>query len=201
MSLRVTLNVFSGRPNPSWLLTDAQETDLRSRLDDITTHTLQKPPGVMGRLGFRGFSLFRSPTDHAGGLSLYIHEGIVDRGQEEENLSAGSRELERWLLNTQPDILSAEVLKHVNDQFKQTPFDIISYNANRIKGSFCPACVAADAPPYQPMRWNIPSVQPYNNCYNYANDQITGTFAQPGRAHGAPGCDHGLSRRKLSGQG
>jgi hypothetical protein len=29
-------------------------------------------------------------------------------------------------------------------------------------------------------------VQPYNNCYNYANDHITNTFAQPGRAHGKP---------------
>ena len=32
----------------------------------------------------------------------------------------------------------------------------------------------------------MPNVQPYNNCYNYANNQITNTFAQPGRAHGKP---------------
>ena len=36
-------------------------------------------------------------------------------------------------------------------------------------------------PPYEPAKWNTPSVQPYNNCYNYATDIITNTFAQPGR--------------------
>jgi hypothetical protein len=48
----------------------------------------------------------------------------------------------------------------------------------------CPPCHAADAPAYNPGAWNIPTVQPYNNCYNYANDHATNTFAQPGRATG-----------------
>ncbi|CAG2195241.1 unnamed protein product [Mytilus edulis] len=39
-------------------------------------------------------------------------------------------------------------------------------------------------PNYEPSRWNTLKVQPYNNCYNYANNMITNTFAQPGRAHG-----------------
>ncbi len=39
-----------------------------------------------------------------------------------------------------------------------------------------------DAPPYEPWVWNDGgSVQQNNNCYNYANDKITYTFAQPGR--------------------
>jgi hypothetical protein len=33
--------------------------------------------------------------------------------------------------------------------------------------------------------WNTPAVQPYNNCYNYANNKITNSFAQPGLAHRA----------------
>jgi hypothetical protein len=34
-------------------------------------------------------------------------------------------------------------------------------------------------------RWNGNSaIQSGNNCYNYANDLITNTFAQPGRANG-----------------
>lgn len=37
---------------------------------------------------------------------------------------------------------------------------------------------------YEPTKWNIPSVMPYNNCYNYGNDTITNTFAQPGYASG-----------------
>ncbi len=46
-------------------------------------------------------------------------------------------------------------------------------------------------PIWEPEKWNDGgSVQYNNNCYNYANDEITGTFAQPGRAHG---CSHYLT--------
>jgi hypothetical protein len=38
---------------------------------------------------------------------------------------------------------------------------------------------------YNPGFWNVPAVQPHNNCYNYARNWRTDTFAQPGRAHGA----------------
>jgi hypothetical protein len=40
-------------------------------------------------------------------------------------------------------------------------------------------------PSYNPGKWNDHgSIQHNNNCYNFANDEITMTFAQPGRAHG-----------------
>ncbi len=39
-------------------------------------------------------------------------------------------------------------------------------------------------PAYEPGLWNNPEVQPYNNCYNYACDLRTNTFAQPGLASG-----------------
>lgn len=41
------------------------------------------------------------------------------------------------------------------------------------------------APLYEPAWWNVPQRQPYNNCYNYATNYRTDTFAQPGRAAGA----------------
>jgi len=41
-------------------------------------------------------------------------------------------------------------------------------------------------PFYQPERWNdFTTVRANNNCYNYSNDEVTMTFAQPGRACGA----------------
>lgn len=43
-------------------------------------------------------------------------------------------------------------------------------------------------PSYQPAFWNDGStIQRNNNCYNYANNKRTDTFAQPGRAHGVTG--------------
>jgi hypothetical protein len=40
------------------------------------------------------------------------------------------------------------------------------------------------APPWDPARWNWWQVISRNNCYNYATDIQTDTFAQPGRASG-----------------
>jgi len=46
------------------------------------------------------------------------------------------------------------------------------------------ACCAI--PPYSPSYWNDGgTVQYHNNCYNYANNKRTDTFAQPGLAAGA----------------
>ncbi|KAL9969862.1 hypothetical protein ACROYT_G022130 [Oculina patagonica] len=40
-------------------------------------------------------------------------------------------------------------------------------------------------PPFNPGPWMNDAVRDNNNCYNYANIQITNTFAQPGRGSGA----------------
>ncbi len=50
-------------------------------------------------------------------------------------------------------------------------------------------------PPYDPSAWNDANgVQYNNNCYNYACDMKTGTYAQPGRGTGheytAIDCQH-----------
>lgn len=63
------------------------------------------------------------------------------------------------------------------------------------KGPFARAAVLAAVfvmsaccriPTYQPSFWNTGgTVQAMNNCYNYANNKRTDTFAQPGRASGS----------------
>jgi len=41
-------------------------------------------------------------------------------------------------------------------------------------------------PTYTPTYWNDGGTVQYgNNCYNYGNNKMTGTYAQPGRASGA----------------
>ena len=37
---------------------------------------------------------------------------------------------------------------------------------------------------FNPANWNYPAVQGRNNCYNYATNIVTNTFAQPGRYSG-----------------
>lgn len=41
------------------------------------------------------------------------------------------------------------------------------------------------APIYEPDWWNVSTIQPFNNCYNYSTNYRTDTYAQPGRAAGS----------------
>jgi hypothetical protein len=178
MSLTVTLNVFSGRPNPVWIVPENKTTEFATRVSRISTTSNLKPVGVREGLGYRGFSVRHN--EEAG--SFYVHAGIVDPGVAGPSLLANDREIEDWLLSTAGSQISSEVKAHV----KQSLANKVSHQALKATSPppKCPKCAAADAPAYGPGGWNIPSVQPFNNCYNYANNRITNTFAQPGRAAG-----------------
>jgi len=179
MSLSVTLKVFSGRPNPVWIVPEGAADDLNRRIAAITTTSNVKPPGVLGGLGYRGFSVRRNEESDA----TFIHGGVVDQGVNTPSLISGDHDLEQWLLSTAGDAISAEVRAHVVSMLDAPVSDAPIRSA---PGAACPAGAAADAPAYNPATWNTPAVQPHNNCYNYANNRITNTFAQPGRASGHP---------------
>jgi hypothetical protein len=177
MTSRVTLNVFSGRPNPSWLLTEQEEAELTERLHALDQPTDRRPPGIFGGLGYRGFSITRDPTHPSGPLAMAVHENIVDQ---QLGSAIDDTGLETWLAQTGRAHIPDAVREHVQASTGQR--GLLSLPTKQ--AVHCPTCHAADAPVYNPGMWNTPSVQPHNNCYNYANNQITNTFAQPGRATG-----------------
>jgi hypothetical protein len=101
----VELDVFSGRPNPTWLLTGAEAAELRSRLAD-PTHTPLAPAAVpppSGRLGYRGFVLGDPEHTLAGADRLEVGEGFVRAvdgatGRTLAVFADADRTLERWLV-------------------------------------------------------------------------------------------------------
>jgi hypothetical protein len=179
MTSRLTLEVFSGRPNPTWLLSEQEEQQLAERLEALNEPTDRRPSGSYGGLGYRGFSISRDLLHPQGPLSLLIHEGIVDHQFGGSNMVADSG-LESWLAEIGRSHVPDVVQEHVRASIAQGT----TFHLPTKQPANCPPCHAADAPPYNPGAWNIPTVQPFNNCYNYANNQATNTFAQPGRATG-----------------
>jgi hypothetical protein len=179
MTSRITLNVFSGRPNPTWLLNDQEEQELTQRLQASQSLTDKRPSGAYGGLGYRGFSITRDALHPQGPLSMLVHQGIVDQHAGGTNIFASSG-LETWLAETGQKYIPEVVQEHLKSSIDApTPFAFPTAAL-----ATCPQCHAVDAPNYNPGVWNIPTVQPYNNCYDYANDHATNTFAQPGRATG-----------------
>ena len=70
----VEFDVFSGRPNPTWSLSEEQIMELQEALRDLPP--ADKPPGESG-LGYRGFLILN--PDRASGLAphIRIYRGIV----------------------------------------------------------------------------------------------------------------------------
>lgn len=66
--VRVEIDVFSGRPNPSWALSPAEAGDLAARLRDLPREGRPRP-----RLGYRGFVVHR--PDPRGGSWPWLHVG------------------------------------------------------------------------------------------------------------------------------
>lgn len=57
--VEVMLDIFSGRPNPRWTLSDEQVNDLQARLRALPESTPVIPPG----LGYRGFIVTNPAND------------------------------------------------------------------------------------------------------------------------------------------
>ena len=172
MSVTVTLHVFSGRQDPAWELTLEQIKELTNRLTAIEQNTLMKPPGVGGGLGYRGFSI-DAVREKDLEPEIYVHGGIVDQARFDLNLFVG-RSLEPWLLSTAGGVIDDGVRSHVNQKLNQLRQES-SGEGSAIRS----------VPPFNPGKWNNdPNIRMRNNCYNYANDKITNTFAQPGRGSG-----------------
>jgi hypothetical protein len=182
MPLTVTMKIFSGRPNPVWVLPDSAANEFHDRVSRIrsTARTSNlKPLGALGGLGYRGFKVqsIGDPT------TTYIHAGIVDPGRHNATYLTDDRELEKWLFSLNRKQLSPDIQEHVERELQLA----IAHEGIILRQPLgtCPLCQAKDAPPFDTKPWWQGSgTADNNNCYNYANNRITNTFAQPGKASG-----------------
>jgi hypothetical protein len=173
LPVNVMLQVFSGRPNPEWQLSDAQSRELRERLDAIRSTSFEKPSGIIGGLGYTGFSLTSNQEDSIE-PQVFVHDDLIDLGPKNVSLRGSNRDLENWLLGTAGDSVDPEVRRYVQEQIR--PY---AYAGRPARAH------ALEVPRFEPHVWNNnPQTMFDNNCYNYACNLMTNTFAQPGRASG-----------------
>jgi hypothetical protein len=107
----VELDVYSGRPNPTWTLTAHEVAELAQRLQKLAT--LPTVPSV-GNLGYRGF-LLHNPGNAPGiGAQVRVFNGIViitDQGR--TSAYKDSHALEQWLIEQARAHGQGETLKAV----------------------------------------------------------------------------------------
>ncbi len=187
MPIVVTLHVFSGLPDPVWVLSEEQAKEFLALIRSVGEQTALSALRVVSGLGYRGFSVSLA-TDHAAAEAgfpsrLFLAKGIMDVGPKGVSLFDRSRAVETWLLSTAGGNLSEAVRGHVQEVLGSSSAGEDSALVWALPKREC-VPRAVDAPLSDATAWNKLSIQLNNNCYNYANNKVTGTFARPGRAHG-----------------
>jgi hypothetical protein len=194
--------MFSGRPDPEWIITDADEVE-----DIVEPAAAGRAAAAPGRgylgIGFREIRVTRLSDDplrkrrgrREFALASLAAEDFRESGQ------LARRVVEAMPLNQDVRLVAHELTpltrelrdlilerleRYLADPPRISVFKWPPYSPLRttIKDEQCKNC-QYEVSQFNPGFWNTPSVQPYNNCYNYGRNWRTDTFAQPGRAHGA----------------
>ena len=93
--MRVELDIFSGRPNPSWELSADEVAELTRRV--ATLSPCDEAPVEVG-LGFRGFVISTASEDAESPAQMRVHRGVViiqEKGA--TNLYRDVGKIEQWL--------------------------------------------------------------------------------------------------------
>ena len=188
MPLRITINIFSGRPDP---VLELSGKDARDALDGLrparplTKSEAQIP--LESRLGYRGL-LVEQVGVPARGLPKFFR--IFDGRLQGPRLShrASDEDFEDFIAQRAgrlkvgkdfPEYLRREMVRARRDLV-----GLLHWKHPRHPNKHHCRC----APLYEPQWWNDGwwgQKQPHNNCYNYGTNYRTDTFAQPGLAAGA----------------
>ena len=196
--LHIVADVFSGRPNPSWLITDEAEVRaIQRELAQNSAMTSDTAPGDAG-LGLRGFRIAASSDETVSadqGIGGYLAVG--------PRAPRAAHGLAERLIGLLPRDTSADAVGETGDLAQY----LLSQLSSAGHASVTDSHGAEEAPragtetsdaahaaalirctielgAFNPGFWNQPAVQPHNNCYNYASNKRTDSFAQPGRASG-----------------
>ncbi len=188
MALRITIDIFSGRPNPVIELT---ETESKKALEQLRPdRKLEKgEPGLppFSTLGYRGL-VIEQVGARVKSLPKTFRLVHGDLFGEELAHRAADAQFEDSLLATAGPIRKVKLgrdfpafLRKEVDRFRKLrlrhPWKPIPWPV-RIR--------CRCAPLYEPNWWNDGGQrQGNNNCYNYGTNYRTDTFAQPGQAAGA----------------
>ncbi|MBL9031923.1 MAG: hypothetical protein JNM80_09475 [Phycisphaerae bacterium] len=185
MPVQVTLDIFSGRPNPTIQLSEREADELLGRAKPGRA-LAKSDAGVAPGLGYRGLIVEQvgraarglPRTFHVGGGRVF-GEGLAHRIDDPtvEADFLGRPEIARKfeVRELTPEVLRKLVRRRFEAIELWRPIKLFPLKV------VCPC-----APVYEPAWWNDGGQRQWNNnCYNYGCNYRTDTFAQPGKANGA----------------
>ena len=108
MRCEVELDIFSGMPNPTWILTEAEADSFARQLAALPRTSARE---LAGNLGYRGFIV--QCAEGADTQLIRVQKGTVQISKDARTEYAFDvgRELERWLLDTGKPHLTNELFQ------------------------------------------------------------------------------------------
>lgn len=194
--LRITADVYSGQPNP--VVEIADEGEARALLIELQRDPtmLASAESAEGGLGFRGFRVEPMSDEIAQDFdittSLYLPAHTLARGGRAPEIA--ERLLSLMERGQAPAALegAAPLDAELKDYLSGHIQDLGRYTAEDGPAPMDSESAAAaitctiEFGVFNPGFWNNDAnVRANNNCYNYASNWRTNTFAQPGK-----GCGH-----------
>ncbi|XP_068762302.1 uncharacterized protein [Montipora capricornis] len=171
-ALNVTLAVFAGVPDPQWTITP----------NTLNYQEIQKLYKEAKNLGAT-YSLKQMPA-HLGYKGFLVEEG--DQDLVRVIVGPKTTPLQNLFLQSIP--AEIKLPKKIKDKIAIVikSGKVLPMNLNDVKENFTEP-IAKRAPPNwegATYTWSHNYAITKNNCYNYANDKVTNTLAQPGRGSG-----------------
>lgn len=191
MSVQVTFDVFSGRPNPQVTLSSDEAAALLQKLKPMTMLAGADAVPFSGQpLGYRGMLIEQTGPVREPGVpaSLRLVDGKVfaqnsvyvpqDASVESLLIAAAGR--------VSATALESDIVALIGQEAALRTI-ALKNSLNTTRGAaptLTPSVTCPRATVYEPTWWNDGGQkQLHNNCYNYACNYRTDTFAQPGRAN------------------
>jgi hypothetical protein len=188
MKLRLTIDIFSGRPNPVVELSGQEADEVIARLAPARktrATTGRELPNPESTLGYRGIIVEQSGSRRLpsmfrvadGVLSGPKFTGVASDPYVDDFVCGSTGPIR--LLGLGPEfsrrcLTEIERFRELRRYFPKRP------------PRWPPRTTCECAPLYEPAWWNDGGQKQFNNnCYNYGTNCRTDTFAQPGLAAGA----------------
>lgn len=199
--LRIEVDMFSGRPNPVWIVTEEKAVKEVLAMAREAREGVAKPRTGFNGLGLREIRVETLADEGSRVRGVPAQFAVASAAAKDHRMTA---ELAQRIVQTMPLRSEIRLLEHELTPLDKKLRDLILERIPRDWEIFLPPKTRPTSNPridttqdgkcrnceyeisqFNPGFWNNPATQPYNNCYNYARNWRTNTFAQPGRAHGA----------------
>jgi hypothetical protein len=189
--LQITVDIFSGRPNPTWVVEADEATKLLQEISRNQSAIAAVHEGYQG-LGYRGL-VVETLSDNIG--SKYDLPAIFRIGH---NSHEKGLEIAERVLNS---MLGTRLLdEHLHGLIIEELKRLRSREEIAVADAFAPAVAPVtreavtcwiELGHFNPGFWNDPTHIGRNNCYHYASNHRRDTFrVQPGGGQPGAGCGH-----------